>query len=228
MAYQNNATQMVYDLICDKIKSREWMPNDKIWTEQELSQALNVSRVAVRQAVDRLVENSVLKRVQGSGTYVEHYDPIQLIAIPMCALSSEDLLHIIRFRSSFDSGNVLFFIENATEEDFQALKNSYANMKQYKDNPGRFAFYDFEFHRIIAEGTKNPFIIKINNILRDILLNHQQQLNNAIGSQIGLEYHALILKYICDRDGELASVLMKKHLTVTAAEIERYLKKNID
>lgn len=65
-------------------------------------------------------------------------------------------------------------------------------MKQYKDNPGRFAFYDFEFHRIIAEGTKNPFIIKINNILRDILLNHQQQLNNAIGSQIGLEYHALI------------------------------------
>lgn len=66
MAYQNNATQMVYDLICDKIKSREWMPNDKIWTEQELSQALNVSRVAVRQAVDRLVEISVLKRVQGS------------------------------------------------------------------------------------------------------------------------------------------------------------------
>ena len=70
MAYPNNATQMVYDLICDKIKSREWMPNDKIWTEQELSQALNVSRVAVRQAVDRLFEISVLKRGQGSGTYV--------------------------------------------------------------------------------------------------------------------------------------------------------------
>lgn len=124
MAYQNNATQMVYDLICDKIKSREWMPNDKIWTEQELSQALNVSRVAVRQAVDRLVEISVLKRVQGSGTYVEHYDPIQLIAIPMCALSSEDLLHIIRFRSNFDSGNVLFFTKTQQRKIFKLLKFS--------------------------------------------------------------------------------------------------------
>lgn len=96
MAYTTNATELVYDFICDKIRNMQWQEGDKIWTEQKFCEELGVSRVAVRQAIDKLVATSTLKKIQGSGTYVQESNPIALIAVPTHIITDEELLDIIR------------------------------------------------------------------------------------------------------------------------------------
>ncbi len=52
------------------IESNRLQPGDKIPTERELARLWGVSRLTVRQAIAELVEEGILYRVQGSGTYV--------------------------------------------------------------------------------------------------------------------------------------------------------------
>ncbi len=52
------------------IESNRLQPGDKIPTERELARLWGVSRLTVRQAIAELVDEGVLYRVQGSGTYV--------------------------------------------------------------------------------------------------------------------------------------------------------------
>ena len=63
------------------IESNRLQPGDKIPTERELSRLLGVSRLTVRQAIAELVEEGILYRVQGSGTYVAEAEALTLHAV---------------------------------------------------------------------------------------------------------------------------------------------------
>ena len=59
------------ELILDDIKKGKLKPNQKIPTEQELSEKYQISRITVRKALAQLVDEEVLARKQGKGTYVQ-------------------------------------------------------------------------------------------------------------------------------------------------------------
>lgn len=62
----------IESLIREKIESGEWDVGMKIPSELELSDKFNVSRFTVRKAVSSLVNEGLLKRYKGKGTYVNH------------------------------------------------------------------------------------------------------------------------------------------------------------
>ena len=53
-----------------RISAGEWQPGDRLPSEGELAAAHDVALGTVRQAVGQLVENGLLERVQGRGTFV--------------------------------------------------------------------------------------------------------------------------------------------------------------
>ncbi|MDL2260076.1 GntR family transcriptional regulator [Deltaproteobacteria bacterium OttesenSCG-928-K17] len=57
-------------LIKQKISSGEYQPGSRIPAEAALSQTYGVAVMTVRQAIRLLVEQGILRRVHGSGTYV--------------------------------------------------------------------------------------------------------------------------------------------------------------
>ncbi|WP_243167226.1 GntR family transcriptional regulator [Acetobacterium malicum] len=58
------------ELIRNKIESGEWKPDTAIPSEAELNRLYDVSRMTIRSACSQLVQEGVLYRVPGKGTFV--------------------------------------------------------------------------------------------------------------------------------------------------------------
>lgn len=214
MSYNHNANQEVSDFITEKIQSGEWKPGDKIWSENEFCSNLNVSRIAVRDAIANLTALSVLRKVRGSGTYVEDLDNTSLEGTRYFSLGVEDVLELMEFRYALEPYCTELFTERATPEDIQTLEDCYYNMLR---NPNTIEkdYYSNGFHRQIALGTKNKFIIKIMEYLNDSMLSHHKLLSQGDRKknyQIGATYHYKMLQAIKARDKEMASIYCRYHI----------------
>jgi len=60
----------VYTTLREWIRNGKYGPGDKIATEDEIGQMFKVSRITTRKAIDLLVEDELVFRVHGKGTYV--------------------------------------------------------------------------------------------------------------------------------------------------------------
>lgn len=58
------------NILRDKIEHGQWVPNQKIPSENELNHLYGISRMTVRQVLAQLVNEGLLFRVQGKGTFV--------------------------------------------------------------------------------------------------------------------------------------------------------------
>jgi len=64
----------IKELFVAKLRDGRWSPGDLIPSEIQLAQELGVSQGTVRKAITELVENNVLVRKQGRGTFVANHD----------------------------------------------------------------------------------------------------------------------------------------------------------
>lgn len=60
----------IKELLGQQIKDRKYLPGELIPSEGELMQTFGVSRVTIRAAVSELVDEGVLQKKQGKGTFV--------------------------------------------------------------------------------------------------------------------------------------------------------------
>ncbi len=218
-------SEKVYNYVIDKIKSSEWKQGMKTASENELCQELDVSRVAVRQALEKLVALGLLVKKRGSGTYVNHVEAKTYLnsLMPILLLEGKDIFSVLEFRKYFEYGNIRMFIQNYSQDLYEQLVEQYEVMKDSVGNPNDFYTADFRFHSIIAEGTKNPIVIKINEILMDLLLKHQEILHHEIGPNVGIEYHERLLQAIKEKDEELSGLLMLRHIEAAISNLAETL-----
>lgn len=69
------------NLLEKEIADGKWKTGDKIPSEAELSKMFSVSRITVRAAIDELVENGMLVKIQGKGTFVINESNKNLLSI---------------------------------------------------------------------------------------------------------------------------------------------------
>lgn len=60
----------IEEIIRDGIENGVWLPNTPIPSERDLSSIYGLSRMTVRRAIDQLVTEGLLYRVNGKGTFV--------------------------------------------------------------------------------------------------------------------------------------------------------------
>ena len=120
---------------------------------------------------------------------------------------------------SFESGNVIEFVQHCTQQDIDELEQTYDEMTGHKLDA---SFYnaDYKFHEIIARGTNNPLVIAVNEMLTGVLLSSQELTNLAVGPEIGLSFHKDIISAIKNRDSQMAALLMTRHIEATIAAVE--------
>lgn len=218
-----NASDKVYKIIEQKILSQEWTPGMKIASENKLSKELGVSRMSVREAMEKLVALNVLTKRQGEGTFINDLNPSIYLngLIPMILLDKDNLIDILEFRSILEVDSTRLCAERCSHEDILYLEKCYEKMVKNKNNSEEFYLADYKFHMGIAKATKNTLIIKINSIMTDLLIFHQKEIHQYLGPQGGLKEHIKILDAIKNRDCELAALFMKRHIQSTLNRIRK-------
>jgi GntR family transcriptional regulator, transcriptional repressor for pyruvate dehydrogenase complex len=223
-----NTSEMVYKKIEEMILNQEWTPGMKISSENQLSRDLSVSRMSVREAIEKMVALNVLTKKQGEGTFVNELSPSLYLnsLLPMVLLEGDNLIDILEFRKLLEVDSARLCAERCGQDVIDLLEKSYNDMCIYKGISEQFAYADSDFHNAVAKGTGNSLIIKVNNILITLWKFHQKKVNRFLGPYGGLNEHKKILEAIKERDGELASIYMRRHIERTISELKKVTNKN--
>jgi GntR family transcriptional regulator len=60
------------EILKENIESGQWKPDDLIPSEHQLMNEFDISRNTVKKAIESLVQEGILYRIQGKGTYVSY------------------------------------------------------------------------------------------------------------------------------------------------------------
>ena len=101
--------------ILHRIQTGDLQPEDRIPSEHQLSRQFHVSRVTVQRAIRELVSEGLLRRIQGSGTFVTNFTHrFSLIEV-------RDVLEEIRRLGGEPTTEVLLHRRFTPPEDIQKL-----------------------------------------------------------------------------------------------------------
>lgn len=210
-----NVGDQVFEQMKQLILSNEWKPGDKLPAENELANMFGVSRITVRQELQKLNIMGLVETRLGSGTYVRDADIGNTMRelVPTAYLSSS-LDQIMEFRRIIDSESARLAARRATEEDLEELREINCDMidRYDKGDLEGFARKDSEFHFAIGKMTGNPLLTKTNEILQDVLQSSMVELIEQRGVERAIKYHTLIVEALAGHDEGRAVELVRKHL----------------
>lgn len=224
---KEKASDIVYDLIRNKLVTGEWPCNSKIMSEAEIAKATGVSRSSVREGIDRLVKAGVLVRRQGDGTYVRNISPLILMTrLHGQAQAPASLLEILDFREMVEPEAVKRLIRNDDRSSLQTMISTLEKMQRCCElrSSDEYAQADSEFHFAILRGAHNSILERAIHIIQEQLIVYQYSANQMIGAKTGVEEHAAIINAIFQKDEEMASLLLRRHIQRSNRDMVAYLK----
>ncbi len=105
------------DLILKEIEEGRLKPNQKIPTELELSERYQISRMTVRKALAQLVDEGILAKKQGKGTFVQEPKMTEDLSSP------NSFTNLCKRNGKVPGGRTLkFILEEASDRDVKELK----------------------------------------------------------------------------------------------------------
>lgn len=218
---KERASEIVFRTIKENIISGKWVSGTRIMSETQLASELNVSRISVREAIEKLSALNILNKKQGGGTYVNDLQPSIYFnsLIPMLTLDRDNYMEILEFRLIFEIKSIGLCVERCTEEKIMQLEECYNKMVEHEYNGRKFIEEDLKFHMLIMEGANNSILLKVSEVLGEILRYHQEKLYKELGPGGGIKEHKKIIEAIKNRDEELAMIYMRRHIERTMEDI---------
>ncbi|CUS48070.1 MAG: transcriptional regulator of propionate catabolism PrpR [Idiomarinaceae bacterium HL-53] len=188
-------------------------------SEPELAKRFQVSRAPLREALARLERCHLVERLPNVGARV-------------VKLSIEGLCSLYQLREELEGLACRLAAENMPEQEVFELQNlldRHLATQRVRDGESYYQEEgDLDFHYRVILGSKNPYLI---NILCDelyyLVRMYRVQLGmNGPRVSRAFDEHRAILQAIANRDGELADLLMRRHIHASRKNIELQLLKN--
>jgi GntR family transcriptional repressor for pyruvate dehydrogenase complex len=212
-----SVTDSVVDRILGSIAEGELKPGQRLPSERELTQILEVSRSALREAFKRLEMSGVLVIRHGDGTYVNDINAGDLMSQSISSLYLLDhtsLSELIEAREFVEVKVAGLAARKASDSDTKKMMAILDDMGEAIHDPVVFAEKDFAFHLAIAEAAKNSVLTRFFLSLSDLLREQQLRVLTAPGAiERAYDFHKQIAKAIVDRDPDAAQEGMHMHLT---------------
>jgi len=224
MEFRPIRTQKIYEVIIEQIKhlisEGKLRPGDRLMSERELAEKMQVGRSAVREAFRALEAMRIIEIKPGEGTYIREASTDYIIESLALVLQSEDQSthELMELRKILEEECACLAATRRTEGDLQAMWKYLAELDE-ASKLGRIGYdSDLAFHYSIYKASGNAIIFRLMSTLRDTVrhalhevLDELVSSNSATPRQLYHE-HVLIYETIASGDPKAAREAMRSHL----------------
>jgi GntR family transcriptional regulator, transcriptional repressor for pyruvate dehydrogenase complex len=208
----------VYEDVARQIERfilKKLKPGDKLPSERELSEMLGVSRSSIRDAIRSLELVGMVEPRQGAGTIVKEVSADAVVNPLANALKlKEDLVgELLDFRRMLEPPLAARAATHASADDTAEMEEI-LNRQEEKLRIGESTIpEDTEFHYAVALASGNSVVLKVLDIIMDMLRESRERSLQVEGRpQKSLAGHRRILAAIKRHDAEGAKDAMRRHI----------------
>ena len=207
-------SEHVFRLIQAAIVKGEIAPGSKI-SEPELARTYGISRGPLREAIHRLEGQKLLVRVPHVGARV-------------VSLSHAELIELYEIRESLEGMACRLAAERMTQQEIDELRRVLELHEQDAAFKAGVGYYqqegDFDFHYRIIQGCGNRTLAKLlcDELYQLVRMYRIQFSATPNRPRQAFAEHHRILDAIAERDGELAELLMRRHIGASRRNMERH------
>jgi GntR family transcriptional repressor for pyruvate dehydrogenase complex len=207
--YEEVAKQ-IERLILKKLK-----PGDKLPSERELAEFLQVSRSSIRDAIRSLELVGLVEPRQGTGTIVREVSAEAWVNPFANALERrrELVTELLDFRKMLEPPLAARAAAHASLEEISEMEDILKRQEEKLSQGDAAIAEDSEFHYNIALASGNTVVLKVIDTLMDLLRDTRERSLQVEGrSQKSLAGHRRILTAIKRHDAEAAKAAMRRHI----------------
>lgn len=219
---KDKAYEKVTHYVKERIKTGELRVGDKIPTERELSEKLEVSRNSVREALRTMDNMGLIRCRQGSGNYIsgEMQQIIEETLYMMFMLKQISDIDVSQLRRAIDIQAMILAVRNVNEDDIYEIKQLLDRLDVIEVDES--AFVDRDIHLLISKYSKNKLIEIINDTLSTIMekfIFKARRLVIGNESDVLTVFHRDMLMSLLERNEGKGVLVINKHYDT----IDKYL-----
>jgi DNA-binding GntR family transcriptional regulator len=207
---QQTKKYKAYEAIKAMILLHHARPEDP-FTELSLSQALEMGRTPIREALNLLEKDGLIYLIPNKGFILKR-------------ISSDDLIRLYQVREVLDGLAAKHAAPGIDISELDRIENKYLHGRQPDWESARQL--SCELHPLIYRSCGNSYLVEVYESLRlriDLGMNSLWQLWIGSGSTDLMERrnreHAEIIQYLKDRDGEGAERMSREHISNVIKDI---------
>ena len=211
---KSSVSQQVFDQLREQILSGGWKPGDKLPSENELAAQFGVSRVTVRNALQKLSGLGLLETRFGEGSFIRGPEAGAALnqLVPMLYLGRETLRDILTFRRMVEGPICEIACRRATDGEIAQLSALVEQMERAGADVAAFAQLDSAFHCQLARLTRSSMMQQIYQIIDDAMQSACRQNMRRQSVQAALRWYKEILAAMQARDSARARQAMEQSL----------------
>ena len=198
---------------------------DRLPSESELVESLQVSRTVLREAIGRLETMGLLTVRRGRGMYVGDRSSLSNCAKLVrgaVSIAPRELLKITEFRLVLECHAARQAATLATPEDLDELQS----LLEAMDRPGleymESIRHDFEFHRKLVEIAGNELFVNVLQVVRDLIIAAMIQTTpKPRAREETSRFHLDILEAVRAGDPDAAERAMRRHMDTLSERLQR-------
>jgi GntR family transcriptional repressor for pyruvate dehydrogenase complex len=190
-------------------------PGDKLPSQGELAEMLQVSRGSIRDAIRDLELMGLIERRQGAGTFIREISAESLVNPSANALKHQRKLvsELLDFRKMLEPPLAERAATHASPDEISEMEENLQRQEGKLSHGEAAIAEDAEFHYSIALASGNSIVLKVLDILMDLLRDTRERSLQVRGRpQKSLAGHRRILAAIKRQDAEAAKDAMRRHI----------------
>lgn len=234
LVFQPIRTRKIYEEIIAQIKALilegKLRPGDKLMSERELAEQLQVGRSAVREAFRALEAMRIVEIKPGEGTYIRQLSSDYLVESISLLLNSGDhtTRELMELRKILEGECAYLAALRRTKSDLELMKQQ-LNEQRIQVEEGHLGYHsDMAFHFTIYKATGNAIIFKLMSTLRDTIqhalkevLQELMRMDPTFPRQL-YDQHMTVCRAIENRDPVAAREAMHWHLATALKGVIDY------
>lgn len=207
-------TQRVYDTVKEKISTFQLKPGTRL-VEEQIAEEVGVSRTPVREALNRLGQEGLVKIFPKWGSYVREID-------------LEEIREVFDLREVLEGMAARVAASRISEKEIVELKRFCQECDHFGKRNGSFELQlksDMKFHELLVRASRNKRLQKIVGLFNIQVRNFRIFNPLPPGKKIPIsgttKEHSEIIKALSEHNPDLAEKATREHIRKAKEKMEK-------